>query len=157
MKTYIISILGVAVLGIIIDIIMPNGSINKYIKSIYSIFIVAVIIGPLINLISRKDNIDLIYKDYLVDEKIINYINEYKVNSIENNIKYQLKEEGFDGIDILIEYSTENNELILNFCKVNLTNLEISADKQHINNYEFITEIVKKYTGLIDEEIIIYE
>ena len=36
MTGYILSILGIVIAGVLIDVIMPSGKINKYIKSIYS-------------------------------------------------------------------------------------------------------------------------
>ena len=41
MTSYILSILGIIVAGLLIDVIVPNGTISKYIKSIYSIFVVS--------------------------------------------------------------------------------------------------------------------
>ena len=46
---------------------------------------------------------------------------------------------------------------MINSCTVNMQNLVITSDKQHINKYEFIIEVVREYTNLADEEIIFYE
>ena len=53
MTAYILSVLGIVIAGVIIDVIIPAGSISVYIKSIYSIFVVAVIISPVINFLSK--------------------------------------------------------------------------------------------------------
>ena len=157
MAGYILSILGKVIAGIIIDIIVPSGNINKYIKSIYAIFVVAVILSPLINYLNKEHDLSLHYEDYQVSEQLLNYISKQKVSSLELQIENSLNEEGFSNVDIKINYSIENNELSINSCTVNLQNLVIVADKQHINKYEIIKQIVRENTNLTDEEMIFYE
>ena len=53
--------------------------------------------------------------------------------------------------------SINKNEIVYNSCLVNLENLSIKPDKQHINKYEFITKAISTYTNLTYEEIEFYE
>jgi len=143
--------------GVIIDVIVPSGNINKYIKSVFSIFVVAVIISPVVKFLSNKNGIKIDYTNYEIDKQLVEYIFEKRVENEENNIEKFFSSEGFSGIDINLDFSTENNELKYLSCTINLINLSISADKQHINKYEFINKTVKDFTNLTDEEIVIYE
>lgn len=157
MNSYILSILGIVVAGVVIDIIIPSGSINKYIKSVYSIFVVAVIMMPIINLINNKDNFQLNYTDFQIQEDLGKYIFEKKTIALEEDIEQYFANEGFKNIDINLFYSVKNNNFRYNSCAINLVNLAINADKQHINKYEFIFNVVNNYTNLTKEEIIINE
>ena len=157
MTNYILSILGIVLAGVLIDVVMPSGKINKYIKSIYSIFIVVVLLNPLLNFLNKHHDFTINYKDYEVNVELVAYIYKKQVIEIENKIKTQFEDEGFNKIDIKLNYSIENNELQLNSCTINLKNLVIVQDKQHINKYEFIKEVIKKNTALNDGEIIINE
>ena len=157
MSGYILSILGIVIAGVLIDIIMPSGTINKYIKSIYSIFVVAVLLNPLIKFLHKNHNFTVKYKDYEINSNLIDYIYQSKVNSLEINIKKLLEDNGFKQVDIIFDYSIENDELIYKSCTLNLKNMVIDADKQHINKYEYIKDIVKQNTNLKDGEIIINE
>lgn len=157
MSGYILSILGIVIVGVLVDIVVPSGTINKYIKSIYAIFVLAVILSPVIKFLSNTHDINVNITGYEINEDLMNYINTNKIKSIETNIENKLKDEGFDGIDIKINYSIESNELMINSCTVNMQNLVITSDKQHINKYEFIIEVVREYTNLAAEEIIFYE
>ena len=154
---YILSILGIVLAGVFIDIIVPTGSISKYIKGIYSIFVIAVIITPVIKFLNKTHDFTIKYEEYNVNDNLLKYIHKMRATSLETNIENLLNEEGFSNVDIIINYSIENNELKYNSCNVNLKNLEISADNLHINKYEFIMEIIKKNTNLTEEEIIINE
>lgn len=157
MSGYVLSILGIVLIGVIIEVVIPTGNISKYIKSIFSIFVVAVILSPVINFISNKNNFKLTYTDYQLDSELIEYIYSNRVKNMETEIENYLQQEGFSNIDIKIVFSIENNEITYKNCNVNLQNMEISADKQHINKYEFIKDVVINYTNLTDEEIIFYE
>jgi len=153
MSGYILSVLGIVVAGVIIDIIIPSGSVSKYIKSIYSIFVVAVLLMPLIKFLNANQGFQLTYTDYELQENLINHIYTNKVSSLETEIENHLTNEGFSKIDIEIVFSIENNELVYNSCNINLKNLAITQDKQHINKYEFITDVVNSYTNLTNQEI----
>ncbi|MBQ8614967.1 MAG: stage III sporulation protein AF, partial [Clostridia bacterium] len=64
MTGYILSILGIVVAGVFIDIIVPSGSINKYIRGIYSIFVVAVLVSPIMKLLNKTNDFTIKYEDY---------------------------------------------------------------------------------------------
>lgn len=157
MAGYILSILGIVIAGVFIDIIVPNGAISKYIKSIYSIFVVAVLISPIVKFLNKNHDFTVKYEEYHVEAELLNYIHSMRAENLEENLVALLSNEGFNNIDIILSFSTENNQLKYNSCKINLKNLEISLDKQHINKYEFIKEVIKKNTNLTDEEIIFDE
>ena len=157
MSGYILSILGIVICGIIIDIVIPSGSISKYIKSIYSIFVVAVLISPVVKLLHNKNDLTIKYDEYVLNDKLLSYIYSSRVTNMEKNLTTGMEKEGFKNIDINLTFSIENNELKYNFCKVNIKNLVISPDKLHINKYEFIKNTIKDSTNLTDEEIIIDE
>ena len=157
MSGYILSILGIILAGIFIDILVPTGSVSKYIKSIYSIFVVAVILSPVVKFLTKKDVYTLKYEDYQINEKLMNFIYNGRADELKAKIEKRLDEEGFKNIDIKINYSSNNNEFQLNSIEVNLKNLVIQADKQHINKYEFISDVIKEFTNLTDEVILFYE
>lgn len=157
MSNYVLSILGIVVIGIIIDVVIPSGNINKYIKSVFSIFVVSVIISPIVKFISNKNGIKIDYNNYELDAGLVEYIFEKRVDNEEIKIETYLEDEGFKEVDININFSINNNEIEYISCQVNLKNLVISADKQHINKYEFIKEVVKDFTNLTEEEIVIDE
>jgi len=140
--------------GIIIDVILPNGNISKYIKGVYSIFVVAVIINPVVSFLSNKNQIKLNYQTFEMDSELVLYIYEKRTNNLEKSIEEDLSNQGFKGIDIELQFSINNNEIKYNLCTVNLKNLSISQDKLHINKYEFIQGIVTDYVNLTNEEIV---
>ncbi len=156
MAGYILSILGIVLAGVMIDIILPSGSVNKYIKSIYAIFVVAVIINPLIKFVSANKDFKLQYEDYEANTQLLNYIYSSRVRETQKEIELTLSSNGFSGIDIKLDFNIENNQIIYTSCTINLQNLVIAPDKLNINKYEFINEVVTEKTNLT-HEVIIYE
>ena len=43
MGEYLLSILGIVILGVVIDVVMPSGSTSKYISGIFAIVVMFVI------------------------------------------------------------------------------------------------------------------
>ena len=157
MSGYILTILGIVLAGILIDIIVPTGKINKYIKSIFAIFVVAVILMPVVKFIAKSDEITINYTDYEIEQNLMDYIFSSRVTAYENEIIEVLENNGLSNIDIKINYSINSNELSLNSCEVNLKNMTSSNIEMHNNRYEFIAETIKEITNLKDEVIIFYE
>lgn len=157
MSGYILTILGIVLAGILIDIIVPTGKINKYIKSIFAIFVVAVILMPVVKFIAKSDEITINYNDYEIKQNLMDYIFSSRVTAYENEIIEVLENNGLSNIDIKINYSINSNELSLNSCEVNLKNMTSSNIEMHNNRYEFIAETIKEITNLTDEVIIFYE
>lgn len=157
MANYILSVLGIVVVGVFIDVVVPSGSINKYIKGIYSVFVVAVLINPVVKFLNKNHDFTIKYEEYVTNEKLLSYIYEQRSKTIEKEIENRLSEEGFSNVDLILKFSIENDELKYISCNVNLKKLVISPDKQHINKYEFIKTKIAEYTNLADEEIIIDE
>lgn len=155
MTSYILSVLGIVIAGVFIDVILPSGSISKYIKGIYSIFVVAVLISPITKLLDKDFKFN--YTQIQTDEKLLTYIYNNRTSAQEIEIEQYFEQEGFKGIDICFKYSIENDMIKYNACEINLKNLAINADKQHINKYEFIKSTIINATNLTEEEIKIYE
>lgn len=157
MTGYILSVLGIVVAGVIIDIIVPSGTINKYIRGVYSIFVVAVLISPIMKLMNKTHDFSIKYQDYSLNENLLSYIYKSKVDSMQIRIEKELEEEGLKNVDIILNFSIENDQLEYKSCIVDLKKLVINADKQHINKYEIITEVIKGSTDLTQEEILFDE
>ena len=52
MQGYIIGILGIVIISVLVEIILPSGQTAKYIKSLLSVFVVFVLVNPIINFIN---------------------------------------------------------------------------------------------------------
>ena len=53
---YILSIVGIILLGVIVDLVLIDGQVKKYVKSIYVLFIIFTLVAPLPKFIDNIKN-----------------------------------------------------------------------------------------------------
>lgn len=157
---WILSIVGIVLLGVLIDLILPNGEIQKYIKSIFSIFIVFLMITPILQVDIKKIDFDkFIYNQTSVevDENFIeNYYLKYK-QGIENVCENALKNGGFSGVDVAISLNMSSKEFCVEKVELNLKNLEINTNVQHIDKYEEMKDIILSLIEIDREKVVMNE
>lgn len=157
MKAYVISILGITMCGVLIEIILPSGSTSKYVKSIYAVFVIAVILNPVIQFFAKNKGMDIKYNDIEISNKLIDYINTQKVESVKSSIILELNQQGAENVDIILNFEQQNNQIIYKSCIVDLKNLTYTPSDKHISKYELIIDVIKQHTNLTDEVIIFNE
>ena len=157
-SAYLLGIVGVVLILVVVDLILPDSKISKYIKSIASIFVVAVIASPIINLV--KSDWDwksfFVSSEYQVDENILNNINQQNIEVLEKELVEYLETQGFKGVDIMISASLTDLELKINCIYVNLCDLVINENSEHIDYYTKIKELITQQINIEEEKIIIY-
>jgi len=152
MSQFIFSIVGIVFLGVLIDIIYPNGKTNGFCKSIFAIFSLIVIIKP----ISKIKNFDFETSNF-VNSNFVYRVNEARIDSIKNKIESHLILNGIDGVVVEIDGIIDDNEIIIENVYIDITSLVLSENLTNINKYEVITDEVVKVVNIDKERIIIYE
>lgn len=151
---YLFSIIGIIILGIIIDTVIPKGNLAKYIKGIYSFFIVFVIISPLVNF--NVNNLS--FKSYdLTDYTLLEKFYNTKIELMQKQIQTQLNLNGISGVDVQFVSQMQEKELIINCISVFLSNMVIDKNFEHIDEYQVIQDTIISITNVGKEKIIYYE
>ncbi len=100
------------IISTIIEMILPDNSIKKYVKTVMGIYIVFIIVSPIITKISGKQialydfQIPKITNNYQIANIDTNkYIETTYENKIKQDIQQNLEENGFDvkNIQIIID------------------------------------------------------
>lgn len=157
---WILSVLGVSVLGVLVDIILPEGSMQKYIKSIFSIIVVFTLIMPLLNINLNNINFDkLVYNNTSIklDQNYINSFNEQYKKMLEKNCEQMLASSGFKGVCVEIDINIKDNKIEIKKVVLNLKNLVINTNEAHINKYTEMRECVAKYLDILKEKVVFNE
>lgn len=147
--SWILSLVGLAFLGVMIDIVAPSGSINKFIKSVFSIFILFVLVSPLQNLVRNGiKNIELSSNTNLEqDEEFLIKYNQNLAVHFSERLKNRLENEGFEGINVTILPSlTDLNFNILEI-QIDKSKLVLTNEIKNININEKIKEIIDNEFG----------
>lgn len=155
-SSYLLSIAGVAIISVLVDLILPSGSVSKYIKGVFALILVFVIISPLPKLVNKDWDISNVFQTSSaeVDEKYLNNLKNQQVDKLVSDIKIFLSDAGFDGVDILIETDKSNYNLKINYIFVDLQNLVLNKNNQHINYYTAITKLICEQCNIKEEQVI---
>lgn len=142
-KTWAFSVCCASIAGGIMDILLPEGSLQKTYKTVFCVFVLCVILAPL----SEIGSFDIdVFKNELEDieneEYSENAFNEnsekYIEDEIVNSVKEVLKEEGVNAEDIFVKVNILNDGSI-NIIKFTLTFNEMgNADLLEEKIYEKI-------------------
>lgn len=106
------------ILCIIIESLIPKGNNKKYIKVIIGIYIMYVSVSPFLGLLNYDFNFEKIFavsNEYEeVSKDIDNNIKDVYISGIEENIKKEIKELGYEieDVKVSVDINYENIEMI---------------------------------------------
>lgn len=150
MTAWLLSIVGVVFLGVLVDIIAPNGKTNTVIKCVFGIFVLVVMATPIIKLLDKNWTLDInTQSDWLEDFK------ENKLSTLEQEIENHLVSKGITCV-VEIEGEFVTNCINITCVKIYISQSVLNQMDEHINKYKHITCLVKEIVE-VDEEIVIYE
>ena len=156
---WVLSIVGMCVLSVLIELILPEGQTRKYINAIYSFFLIVVIIAPLPKLVRGDFDFEKIIttEEVELQEDFIYQMNRNKLDTLSDEIENELKERGVEGVQVMISADIFSNNLVIEAVFVDLFDLVIRDESQHINTHEIIVEVVQKFVDVEKENIVFNE
>ena len=156
-SSWVLSIIGVVLISVIVEMILPKGSVSKFIKSVLAIFIVFVIVSPIAtikdsNYFDKIINLNAIE----IDVNYVKTINEQKVAEYQKNITTILNESGFLNISVNIDAEIDK-EIKINKVYVNICNLVLNGNISHIDKYTKMIAIITSVVDVKKENIVFNE
>ena len=156
-SSWVLSIIGVVLISVIVEMILPKGSVSKFIKSVLAIFIVFVIVSPIAT-IKDSNYFDKIFNlnAIEIDVNYVKTINEQKVTEYQKNITTILNESGFLNISVNIDAEIDK-EIKINKVYVNICNLVLNGNISHIDKYTKMIAIITSVVDVKKENIVFNE
>lgn len=153
---WIMSVVGVCVLGVLVDLILPNGQTKKYIKGVFAFIVVFVIISPLPSVLRKEFSIDDIFEEdtIIIQEDFIYQINRDRLDSMEEMIILDLEEQGVSNVDIIISANVFTNKMEIDAVFVDLSRVVINEKTEHIDINELVAESILKYVSISKNSIV---
>ncbi len=161
-SSWLLSIAGIVCLSVVVELILPDGQINKYIKGIMSFLITLVIIMPVPKLLnSPKDYSNIFNFDQQIeaDEEYLYQLNLNKVASLKSDIERAINNRGYQNVCVYISCDIFQSNMQFRLITVDISNIVITENAEHkdISKIKIdITRLVQKYINL-DEEAILYD
>ena len=161
LSNWILSIAGIICVSVIVELILPDGQMNRYIKGIFSFIIILVVIMPIPKLLNRDFDFFNIFDNsgYEIDSDYLYQVNLDKMNSVKNEIEKQIEKRGYLNVVVSINCDIFDNSMQYKSIFVDLSDLVISGQAEHNN----ISKIKKDISSIImaiidiDEEAILYD
>ena len=136
MEKWVLSIVGTVALGVLVDIILPEGSMAKYIKGVFAIVVVTVVIAPLPNFFLSLKNGHIIPPNYggdmEIDSSFVQYVDDKKISSMEAKID-----------KILMNYGLNHSKVVINDNKKDDIIDSIRIEVDSISSIERVYSIVE--------------
>ena len=156
MSEYLLTLLGIILLSVLIDIILPSGSISKYISGIFAIVVMFVMINPIIKFVKRDYNINDFFSksDITLNQNLLYSINDNKFNALEKQIVSQLHDNGYNNIQIDIRFNIDADNVEITQVLVDLSNLVINENSANINKYVYIRQVVTSNLAVAEEVVV---
>ena len=160
MISYILSIVGIVFLGVLVDIILPDGEMNKYVKGVFSIIAMCVIISPIPKLIKTDFDIGELFYDSTatqIDNDFLEATNKQIKNQYEITLQTKLADAGFAETKVEILYEMSNYNFVIKKVIIDISNMVINANIPHINKYTEIKQVTVNYLNVEESDIVINE
>lgn len=158
-SSWIISIAGVIVLSVLIELILPDGQMNKYIKSIFSFVIVFVIISPLPKLLKQDITFSEFFdsdQSFSIDTNYLEQVNLNKLVASQQQIENQCLDAGYKNVKVYINADIHSGAMVVQSVYVDLSELVLSSTAEHTNisNIKIhITQIIQNNITISQESI----
>ena len=160
-SNWILSIAGIICLSVIVELIMPEGQLNRYIKGVFSFIVVFVIIMPIPKLLKTDYNFSNIFEnsEIQINQDYLYQINLDKISLAQEQIESKIHSRGYQNVKVYINCDIFDNAMEYKSINVDLSSLVISENAEHKD----ITKIKKDITKIImdivdiDEEAILYD
>lgn len=155
-STWALSIVGIVILTLIVDIILPEGQTNKYIKSVFAIITVFVIASPLPLLFNGSIDINGILKNEeasVVDTTFLEGIKQERISVIKNELKKEYLKSGIDNVDIEISCK-DDLKFVIEKIFINVKNSVIVGSDKNINIKEKVLSITITLLDISQESVV---
>lgn len=159
-STWVLSIVGIIILSILVDLILPSGKTSSFIKNIFGYLIIVVILSPVFTFFTKKDFSvnDLFDKENVqIQDGFVASVNRQFLNNAEKAIEKACEEEGFRFVEVGIEADIFENQLIINQISVNLKFVVIDDKAKNKNIKTSILDIVQDNIKIEKEIVVFYE
>lgn len=154
MSGWLLNIIGIICVGVLFEIILPDGKTNNFIKHVFTIFLLFTIISPISSFINN--NFTLNTDVDVVDENFIYVTNLNKISELEKTITNNLEKVGIKNVSVIINSNIFETDLIINSVYVDVTNKKLENNVSESEYKNEIKKIILKTVNVDSEDIIIY-
>lgn len=147
-----LSLLGIAIITTLAEMLLPNGKTRKVICSVAATVAVLVIVTPIPSLLKNGFDLNFEWADVPMDDAYLSYVDGYKSDIMENAVKDYLASKGYND-KLEIEVRLDGFEV--KSARVNFVESIITDGDAHIHKKEII-KLIAEFFGIGEEAVMYY-
>lgn len=153
------SIIGVCILSVVVDLIVPSGKMSSSIKSVFSYIVILVVLAPLPNLIKGNFSLDGLFSnvDIEIQDEYIYNINQSKLDKWTIKIEEELEIAGITGAIVSISANIFEYDMQIDAVYVDLYNAVISSNLANKNIQTEVVSVALKCLDVEKNKVVVYE
>ena len=147
-----LSITGIVVVGVLIELLLTDSIMSKFIRAVYAFFILFVIVSPLPAFFSG----DFDWNNQLeYDWGLINTINTNSSQAAQARVERALEQSNISGTIVTITSERDNPAFRVDQVFVNAWNAQYTGSRVNINLQAEIIRIVRASLNVTEEQIVV--
>lgn len=154
MYSWLLSVAGVVFMGVMLEIILPNGKTVPFIKQIFSLLTLFVIVSPIVDFIDK--NVSLSSSEMVIDYNFIYQHNLQKVEVAQKQIEDNIELLGYGDVSVIVNGTIFEEELRYSSVYVDISNLVVRDDIKKNDLKSEIKLLINSVINVEEENIIFY-
>lgn len=156
-SSWILGIAGIVLVGVLVEVLLPQGKLNKLLKSIVAVATILVIVSPLKNIDPNTLDFSKLFDPIKIDNNFVEERQKGMIISLQEEIEKNLNSNGYSNVKVKIDGVVSAEKCEIKNVFVDLENLVLLDEKLNIDKYTNIVAIIQKSIDVNKENIIFYE
>lgn len=160
LSAWVLSIVGIVVLTLMVDIIIPEGKTGKYIKGVFAMLTVFVIAMPLPKIFNSEFDLEEFLQQNTsasADYDVLENIYYMRLERLEQKIITSAEREGIKNMEVKINALNNNSFVEIQSIEINLKNVVIEEKNPNINIVDIVIDLVSKAAETDKSAVKVYE
>ena len=152
MTPWLLSIVGIVVVGVLVELLLTDSAVSKFIRGIYAFFILFVIVAPIPGFV--KNASESIGGSVILDTALLVTINERTAETLTRTVEDTLAKAGFESIIAVIDFDPTASSFKIE--RVHLNAIGIVKGGSSVNIKRQIVEIAAVTCGVSTDIVEVY-
>ena len=160
LSAWVLSIVGIVVLTLMVDIIIPEGKTGKDIKGVFAMLTVFVIAMPLPKIFNSEFDLEEFLQQNTsasADYDVLENIYYMRLERLEQKIITSAESEGIKNMEVKINALNNNSFVEIQSIEINLKNVVIEGKNPNINIVDIVIDLVSKAAETDKSAVKVYE
>jgi hypothetical protein len=147
MSTWLLSVVGVTVIGVLVELLLTDSPMSKFVRSIYAFIILFVIVRPIPGFLKSAQS--GVGAGIVLDSALLQTINENSCRAFQRNIENALEIGGFADCIVTLDYDKSADYF-------KISKVYINAWDSTNKNEESIVKIVTAVCGVSETAVEVF-